>query len=126
MGIQNLVLYIGVITLILLSIIIIFALFKIKDTIKLLKEIAEDTLKRPDEKGVQRWSRTSLTMLSAWAVSIYMALFDMFKNGFHLEVFITLVSVALGSKIADGFSKKLDPTVKSASTDNLTDTNTNT
>ncbi len=109
---ERIYMYVGVATFIVLGIVIIFALFKIHSTIKLFNEIANDTLKRVDDKGVLRWSRTSLTMITAWVISIYMAMFDMVKNGFNLEVFLTLVGVALGSKIADGFSKKLDPTVQ--------------
>ncbi len=108
---QKIAICVGIGMLILFAIVIVFALVKIKDTLKILNEIANDTLKRADSKGVLRWSRTSLTMLTAWIVSLYMAGYDMYKNGFHTEVFLTLVGVALGSKVADGFSKKLDPTV---------------
>jgi Na+/proline symporter len=105
---QTIITYVG---LGLFTIILLFALVKIKDTIKMLSDIADDTLKKPDKKGVLKWSRTSLTMFTAWVVSIYMAMYDMYNHGFKYEVFLAFVGVALGSKIADGFSKKLDPTV---------------
>lgn len=56
-----------------------------------------------------KWSRTSLTMFTAWFAALHMAYFDMYKNGFHMEVFITLVGVALGSKVSDSISKKINP-----------------
>lgn len=89
-----------------------FAILKIKATLSLLYEIANDTLKRPDETGKLKWSRTSMTMLTAWVVSIYMALYDMVKNGFEFEVFLVMVGVALGSKVTDAFSRKIDPSIQ--------------
>lgn len=71
-----------------------------------LKAILVDTLKVDG-----RWSRTSLTMFTAWIASLHMAYYDMYKNGFHMEVFLTLVGVALGSKVTDSISKKINPPV---------------
>lgn len=70
----------------------------------LLKAILNDTLKVDG-----KWSRTSLTMFTAWLASLHMAYYDMYKNGFHMEVFLTLVGVALGSKVTDSISKKINP-----------------
>ena len=79
-----------------------------------LKSIFVDTLKINE-----KWSRTSLTMFTAWVSALYMAFFDLTKNGFHMEVFLTLVGVALGSKVTDSISKKISPPEKDtlASTD---------
>jgi len=71
--------------------------------IYILKSIFNDTLKRED-----KWSRTSLTMFSAWLVVIAMALIDFFKNGLNFEVWFTLVMVSLGVKITDAYSKKIN------------------
>jgi hypothetical protein len=66
------------------------------------KSILNDTLKVDG-----KWSRTSLTMFTAWIASLHMAYYDLYKNGFHMEVFLTLVGVALGSKVTDSISKKI-------------------
>ena len=70
--------------------------------VSLLSEIAHDTLTKEG-----KWSRTSLTMFTAWICAIVFALYDLINNGFHFEVFLTFVGVALGSKIVDAQSKKL-------------------
>jgi hypothetical protein len=68
----------------------------------ILREILQDTLKKDN-----KWSRTSLTMFSAWIVSISMAMFDFFFNGLKYDVWVTLVVVATGIKITDAWSKKI-------------------
>ena len=73
----------------------------------LLDEIATDTLKKDDGKGSLRWSRTSLTMLSAWMIVCYIAIADFNKSGFNGEVFIALSTIAVGVKITDAISKKI-------------------
>lgn len=67
-----------------------------------LREILHDTLKKDG-----KWSRTSMTMFSAWALSISMAMFDFFFNGLKYDVWVTLVVVATGIKITDAWSKKI-------------------
>ena len=68
----------------------------------ILREILQDTLKKEG-----KWSRTSLTMFSAWIVSLSMAMFDFFFNGLKYDVWVTLVVVATGIKIIDAWSKKI-------------------
>ncbi len=96
----------------LIGIIIIFSLFKINDTIKLIGQVADDTLKRVDDKGVLRWSRTSLTMGVAIALAVYMTIADFIHEGFNFEVFCAWLTVGLGSKVTDAWSRKLDPSVQ--------------
>jgi hypothetical protein len=67
-----------------------------------LREILHDTLKKDG-----KWSRTSMTMFSAWALSLSMAMFDFFFNGLKYDVWVTLVVVATGIKITDAWSKKI-------------------
>jgi len=67
-----------------------------------LREILQDTLKKDG-----KWSRTSLTMFSAWIVSLSMAMFDFFFNGLKYDVWVTLIIVATGIKITDAWSKKI-------------------
>jgi len=74
---------------------------------KHLKALIEDTLKKYNENGVLRYSRTSLTMFTAWVIAIYMAMIDFIWNGFRLDVWMTFVGVALGTKITDAFTKKI-------------------
>lgn len=73
----------------------------------MIKQIAYDTLKHDG-----KWSRTSLTMFSAWVWVIVIATIDYIQHGFHFEVWITMVCVALGIKIANSYSKKIDPEIK--------------
>lgn len=69
----------------------------------IIKQIVNDTLKK-----YGRWSRTSLTMFSAWFVALVMACIDFAYNGLRFDVWLTLVGVAMGSKITDSFSKKIE------------------
>ena len=73
----------------------------------LLSEIANDTLKKEDDKGLKRWSRTSLTMLTAWVITCYIALSDFHKHGYNSEVFWIMSAIAVGVKITDAISKKI-------------------
>tara|TARA_R110000868_G_scaffold277672_1_gene537450 strand:- start:685 stop:933 length:249 start_codon:yes stop_codon:yes gene_type:complete len=75
---------------------------------KFFARISNDTLKRFDENGKRRWSRTSLTMLTAWIVTLFMALFDFLDNGLRFDVWVALLTVATGIKIADSYSKKIN------------------
>jgi hypothetical protein len=69
----------------------------------LLSEVAHDTLTKDG-----KWSRTSLTMFSAWIASLFMALRDYYFEGLKYEVLLLFVGVALGSKLVDSQSKKLE------------------
>jgi len=73
-----------------------------------MKSIIKDTLKKKTDDGTLRWSRTSLTMLSAWIVVLSMAIVDYCKHGIRYDVWATLVCVALGSKLTDAISQKLN------------------
>ena len=68
-----------------------------------IKELLSDTLKKDG-----KWSRTSLTMFTAWFFALSFAWFDFMDKGLRIDVFSILVGVALGSKITDSFSKKLE------------------
>ena len=82
----------------------------------ILTGIIDDTLKRKDETGKLVWSRTSLTMFSAWVTALWAFIHYTIKDGFNEISFSIMVGVALGAKVTDAYSKKLDPTVQSAST----------
>lgn len=69
---------------------------------KILIEISNDTLKVD-----RKWSRTSLTMLSAWVFSLGFAWFDFMDKGLRYDAWATLTAVATGIKIADAYSKKI-------------------
>lgn len=68
-----------------------------------LKHIINDTLKKEG-----KYSRTSLTMASAWFMCCFTYMADYFRNGFRMEAFIVMVGVALGSKISDALSTRLN------------------
>ena len=67
-----------------------------------IADVLHDTLTKDG-----KWSRTSLTMFSAWIVVIFMALFDFCRRGLQFDVWVTLVVVATGIKITDAWSKKI-------------------
>ena len=70
--------------------------------------IINDTLKKKLEDGSTRWSRTSLTMFSAWVTATVMAIADYCKHGLRYDVWLALVAVALGSKISNSLSERLN------------------
>jgi|GEM_PF-6427582 len=65
--------------------------------------LINDTLKKDG-----KWSRTSLTMFSAWLLVVYMVIYDLYKEGFRYDVFATMVGVALGTKLTDSIGKKIE------------------
>lgn len=76
-------------------------LFKsIKNEISL---IVDGTLKRDG-----KYSRTSMMMANAWWLAAGTYLADFIKNGLRMEAFLVIVGVALGSKISDALSNKLN------------------
>ena len=68
----------------------------------IIKEIVNDTLKKNG-----KWSRTSLTMFVTLFVALVMSCIDFAFNGLRFDVWVTLMGVAMGSKITDSVSKKL-------------------
>lgn len=69
---------------------------------KLIRNIAHDTLKKDG-----KWSRTSLTMFTAWLMVLFMAIFQLAVKGFDFNIFITFVAVSLGLKPVDAFSQQI-------------------
>ena len=67
-----------------------------------MKDIVNDTLKVDG-----KWSRTSLTMLTAWVMVLWMAFADFIDKGLRYDVWATLTAVATGIKIADAYTKKI-------------------
>ena len=74
-----------------------------KTVLLLLKTILIDTLKRNN-----KWSKTFLTMFTAWGTVLFMAFWDFFANGLSFDVWVTLVCVSLGIKVTDAWSKKIE------------------
>lgn len=90
-----------------------------------LKGIIDDTLKIADPKtGILKWSRTSLTMATAWAVCLYSYLYDLWNNGFNETAFYFMGGIALGAKITDAWSKKIDPTIVAPPSSEITKSDT--
>lgn len=63
-------------------------------------KIVNDTLK---VNG--KWSKTNLTMLTAYLIAIYMAIFDLYRNGFNFEVFCVFIALSTGMKYFDSIKK---------------------
>jgi hypothetical protein len=55
-----------------------------------------------------RWSKSALTMFTAWVVSIQMAMYNLYNSGFDYTVFATFIAVALGAKTMDSVAKKIN------------------
>ena len=70
---------------------------------RLFTGLIDDTLKKDG-----RFSRTSLTMLSAWVTVLGMALVDFCDKGLRYDVWFALASIATGIKIVDSYSKKIE------------------
>jgi len=65
-----------------------------------ITDIINDTLKKNG-----KWSRVSLTMCTAFWLGNFYAIYDFFKNGFRIEVFLIWMSMATGMKIIDLLDK---------------------
>ncbi len=85
---------------------VILVIKKFKIIWDVLDNIVDDTLKK-EEGGKLKWSRTSLTMAVSFFLSIYMALWDMYKNGFNHEIFWAFLGVGVGIKLVDAASRKM-------------------
>jgi hypothetical protein len=88
------------------------ALWLLKKFSQKVNIFLRDTLKEKQADGYWKWSRTSLTMASAWYAVLYSYFFDLVKNGFHMEAFIVLVGVATGVQYISALSKKVNPLVQ--------------
>jgi hypothetical protein len=69
----------------------------------IITQIINDTLKKEG-----KFSRTSLTMFVTLFVALVMCSVDFIFNGLRFDVWATLMGVAMGSKITDSFSKKIE------------------
>jgi hypothetical protein len=73
----------------------------------LIKEIANDTLKK-DVNGVREWDRMKLTMFVSFIVAITCAIVDFIQHGLRLDVWLTLIGFAYGSKLIDAQAKRIE------------------
>jgi accessory gene regulator protein AgrB len=75
--------------------------------IDIIKSIAHDTLKK-DVNGVREWDRMKLTMFVSFIVAIIFAIVDFIHQGLRLDVWLTLIGFAYGSKLIDAQAKKIE------------------
>jgi hypothetical protein len=75
--------------------------------IDIVKSIAHDTLKK-DVNGVREWDRMKLTMFVSFIAAIVFAIADFIQHGLRLDVWLTLIGFAYGSKIIDAQAKKIE------------------
>lgn len=75
---------------------------------KCCKEIVEHTLKKKLPDGTREWSRTSLTMATAWLLVIITYSIDFYKEGFRMDAFSIMVGIALGVKWIDSKTKEIE------------------
>ena len=69
----------------------------------MLNKIINDTLKIEG-----KYSRTSLTMFSAWVLVYLISIIDYVRTGYRSEVWLTLVAVAVGVKLSDAIGKRIN------------------
>lgn len=67
-----------------------------------LQRILEETLKKNGE-----WSRMSIMMMTAWNTALGMAIEDYIQHGIRMDVWMTLITFALGNKTLDALNNKL-------------------
>lgn len=81
-----------------------------------ISKLLSDTLKKEG-----KWSTTLLTMFTAWIAVLITYLVDFTKNGFKLNetAFGIMVVIALGSKITNSFSNRIES--KNDQNNDLTD-----
>jgi uncharacterized membrane-anchored protein YitT (DUF2179 family) len=79
-------------------------ILRIKTLSGVTNSIINDTLKRDG-----KWSVTRLTMFTAWMTVLWSYVYDIVKTGFNYQAFCIMVGVALGVKVTDAWSKKLNP-----------------
>jgi hypothetical protein len=73
----------------------------------MLRDIINDTLKK-DVNGVRKWDRMKLTMFVSFVVAISFAIIDFCQQGLRLDVWLTLIGFAYGSKLIDAQAKKIE------------------
>lgn len=66
-------------------------------------KLISDTLKKEG-----KWSTTLLTMATAWYAILFTYLVDFIKNGLNEAAFAMILSVALGAKITNSISNKIE------------------
>ena len=78
--------------------------------LKVLNDIFRDTLKVKEKEADNtvklKWSKTNLTMFTAFAIGCFMAVYDFFKTGFNFQVFLVYISMAIGMKGVSILGKK--------------------
>lgn len=77
------------------------------------KKVIRDTLMRKDAiTGELVYSRTSLTMFTAWLAVLWSFHYALIKYGFNEVSFGIMVTAALGSKVTDSWSRRMNPETK--------------
>ena len=76
--------------------------------LNIINKVLSDTLKKNG-----KWSTTLLTMFSAWLAVLATYIVDFIKNNYKLNetAFGIMVVIALGSKITNSLSNKIDSKV---------------
>ena len=69
----------------------------------MLNKIINDTLKIEG-----KYSRTSLTMFSAWVLVYLISIIDYVRTGYRSEVWLTLLAVSVGVKLSDAIGKRIN------------------
>ncbi len=88
------------------GILLILAIIRIRSLFKLAGEICDQTLK--NDKGL--WSMPRIMMVVAFHACLIVFFYDAYKEKKLNEMaFGMMLTVALGGKVADSYSKKLAP-----------------
>lgn len=102
---------------------LIIVFYIIKKFSEQLQIFVRDTMKEKQSDGTWKWSKTALTMASAWYSCLYAFFFDLIKNGFNFEAFMVMAGVGTGVGVAAAYAKKLNPLVQEPKDNGATGTN---
>ncbi len=100
------------ITLVIASLGLLFIFYVLRKFSEQVSIFVQDTLKEKQLDGTWKWSKTALTMASAWYSVLFAFFFELLKKGFDIESFLIMACVGTGIPIASAYAKKINPLVQ--------------
>ncbi len=106
---KNIEIMVGLIVATIAILIVLWVLRKFSEKIRIF---IQDTLKEKQMDGTWKWSKTALTMATAWYSVLYAFFFDLVKTGFRMDSFVVMALVGTGIPIASAYAKKVNPLIQ--------------
>jgi hypothetical protein len=91
------------------TIFLLFVVYLLKRFSDKIGIFIRDTMKEKQLDGSWKWSKTALTMATAWYAVLYAFFFDLIKNGFNEVAFFAMIAVATGSPLLNAKAKQINP-----------------